>query len=107
MVTLSRDIVSKNIKDFVEAVEARYPVEGVYLFGSHVLGTADEESDIDLLVISPDFAESRFDAQVELLLLASKVDTRIEPHPMTPDEFELSNPLAAEVMKTGVEIGTH
>lgn len=106
MVTLSRDIVNKNIQQFIQAVEARFPVQGLYLFGSHVLGTADAESDIDLLVISSDFAENPFDAQVELLLLASKVDTRIEPHPMAPDEFELSNPLAAEVMKTGVEIRT-
>ena len=37
--------------------------------------------------------------------LARDVDDRIEPHPMSPEEFELSNPLAAEVMRTGVEIG--
>ncbi|HLF89796.1 MAG TPA: nucleotidyltransferase domain-containing protein [Anaerolineales bacterium] len=106
MVTLSRNIVNKNIQEFVQAVEARYPIQGFYLFGSHVLGTADSESDIDLLVVSPDFAKNRFDAQVELLMIASEIDTRIEPHPMTPDEFELSNPLAAEVMRTGIAINT-
>lgn len=105
MVTLSRAIVNNNIQSFIYAVEARFPVEGIYLFGSHVLGTADTESDIDLLVISTDFSGKRFDAQVDLLLIASEIDTRIEPHPMSPEEFELSNPLAAEVMRAGVAIG--
>ena len=33
----------------------RVPVDGVYLFGSYAKGTADEWSDIDLAVVSPEF----------------------------------------------------
>jgi len=80
-------------------------LKAAYLFGSQVTGKAHEWSDIDILLISPDFVGNRVDTRVELMGLARDVDDRIEPHPMSPEEFELSNPLAAEVMRTGVEIG--
>jgi predicted nucleotidyltransferase len=107
MVTLSSYVDMKKIEQYLHEVRKLYKLSAVYLFGSQVTGKAHEDSDIDILLISPDFEDNRFEARVELLHLTWRIDTRIEPHPMTPDEFELSNPLAAEVMKTGVEIGTH
>lgn len=35
--------------------ERAIPVESVRFFGSHALGTAHEESDVDILMISPAF----------------------------------------------------
>ena len=45
-----------------------------------------------------------FDMQVKLMKLRRKFDTRIEPHAFRESDFEISNPLANEILKTGLEI---
>jgi len=40
----------------------------------------------------------------QLLLIASKYDTRIEPHPISNKDFNSKNPFAYEIKKTGIEI---
>ena len=46
----------------------------------------------------------KFDLQVQLLLLASKFDNRIEPYLISTEDFLAENPFAFEIMKTGIEI---
>lgn len=36
--------------------------------------------------------------------LAANFDVRIEPHPIGKRDFNFSNPFAAEILKTGIEI---
>jgi uncharacterized protein len=48
--------------------------------------------------------QDKFDVQVKLLLLASEFDTRIEPHPISNEDFNSNNPFALEIKKTGIEI---
>lgn len=48
--------------------------------------------------------EDRFNLQVELMTLAANFDVRIEPHPIGKRDFNFSNPFAAEIIKTGIEI---
>jgi predicted nucleotidyltransferase len=43
------------INEFVELLKKGIRIEAVVLFGSYARGTAYEDSDIDLAVISPDF----------------------------------------------------
>jgi len=38
------------------------------------------------------------------MLLASQIDTRIEPHPVSVDDFQSDNPFVAEIKKTGFEL---
>lgn len=103
MVTLAPDI-AESIQRFVSKIQKLYNVQSIYLFGSQARGRTDQWSDIDLLVISPDFAEDCFEAQVALLSLASHFDTRLEPYPMAPEDFNISNPLAYEMQQRGVRI---
>lgn len=57
-------------------------VERAVLFGSQVRGQAHELSDIDLLVISPQFDEMRDRSILNLLWhVAARIDSRIEPIP--------------------------
>ena len=52
------------------------------LFGSHALGRATKWSDIDLLVVSPDFDDSISRDHInQLWLVAANTDSRIEPIP--------------------------
>jgi predicted nucleotidyltransferase len=51
-----------NIRDSVNDVIAKYPIKKVSLFGSYAEGSADEDSDVDLLV-------EFFTANVSLFML--------------------------------------
>jgi len=74
-----------------------------YLFGFYAKGNADINSDMDIAIIFEDFPDS-FDMQVQLMKLRRKFDTRIEPHPFRRKDFNISNPMANEILKTGIEI---
>lgn len=75
--------------------------ERVYLYGSYVKGNPHEDSDIDLAIISEEWLPDILDAQWQLMKLGRKVDTRIEPHPFTKDDFNGTNPYAREIMSSG------
>ena len=79
--------------------------EKVYLFGSYAKNKQTIDSDIDLaFIFDKNNQVDYFDLQVLMLTLASDIDTRIEPHPMSSDEFTPENPLAFEILNTGKEI---
>ena len=77
----------------------------VYLFGSYAKNKQDVDSDIDIAFIMNNLEDSdKFEMQVQLLLIASEFDTRIEPHPISDKDFNSQNPFACEIEKTGIEI---
>ena len=50
--------VTRTVRQFRKALESlNIEVEQIILFGSHAMGTAREDSDIDVVVISPSFAK--------------------------------------------------
>ncbi|MBX7244916.1 MAG: nucleotidyltransferase domain-containing protein [Candidatus Sumerlaeaceae bacterium] len=59
------------------------------LFGSRVSGTADDQSDIDLIVVSPVF-DGPFSRDLvnQLWRTAARVDSRIEPIPCGQNQWE-------------------
>lgn len=88
---------------FTKLIPAEWDVKKAYLFGSYAKGNEREESDIDIAVVlgnMPDF----FDAQKQLMRLRRKIDLRIEPHPISENEFNASNPYALEIQKTGINL---
>jgi hypothetical protein len=48
--------------------------------------------------------DEKFDLQVELVLLASQFDFRIEPHPISNEDFNSNTPLSSEIKRTGIEV---
>ena len=46
----------------------------------------------------------RFDFQVQLMMLASQYDTRIEPHPLSTEDLDSGNPFVHEILTSGIEI---
>lgn len=96
--------VKKSIQQFLSLVQQYRHIQAAYLYGSHVHGTANEWSDIDIAIVSPDFAEDRFAARVALLRLAAQVDTRLEPAPFTPTDFDPDDPLVSEIQRTGIAL---
>jgi hypothetical protein len=41
---------------------------------------------------------------MELFRRRRGIDLRIEPHPFDEDDFSDNNPVAAEIMNTGIEV---
>jgi len=94
------------IKKFIGLVKENFSdIESVYLFGSYAKGISTDDSDIDLALIFRNLDDSkRFDLQVQLMLLAAKIDTRLEPHPISYEDFISGNPFIVEIKKTGIHL---
>ncbi len=94
------------IKQFIISVANHTPgFVNAYLFGSYAKTIQKPESDIDIALVIDNLKDSdKFDIQVQLMLLASKFDSRIEPHPISQQDLSSGNPFANEIIKTGRKI---
>ncbi len=101
--TINKDIID-SINKFKVEIEKRYNVTAIILFGSYAKGTANEDSDIDIAVVSDDF-EDIYDCMAVLMGMTWDIDARIEPHPIKTEDFEkVSNPFVKEVVDTGIKV---
>lgn len=101
--TIDRRIM-ESIKKYIEKVSEYYKIEAIILFGSYAKGTENESSDIDIAVISSDF-DDIIEDEAKLIGLTWKIDTRIEPHPITSEDYKkISNPFVKEVVDTGIKV---
>lgn len=96
--------IMESIKKYIEKISQYYKVEAIILFGSYAKGTENEDSDIDIAIISSDFSDIIEDG-AKLIGLTWKIDTRIEPHPITTEDYEkISNLFIKEVINTGIYV---
>jgi uncharacterized protein len=96
------ELVYKKIKDFLNLLEfSNIPIEKALLYGSFAKGNAHKDSDIDLALISERWEPDFFDAQYNLMRLAQKIDSRIEPRPINRSEIDDPDPFIKEILKTG------
>jgi predicted nucleotidyltransferase len=96
--------VQRSLREFLAAVREDRRITAAYLYGSEARGQAGPWSDIDVAIISPDFGDDLFAAQLALMKLAAKMDERIEPRAFTPESFNLNNPLVSAIQDTGIRI---
>ncbi len=103
---MSRAQTKKIVTQYAHSLKsAEYPFQAIYLFGSHAKGKANEWSDIDVAIVTDKLKKNRNKNSFLLWKIRRSVDTRIEPHGFTREEFaNAANPLAAEVKKTGIKI---
>jgi predicted nucleotidyltransferase len=101
---MDKQTASRIAKKYIRFVKNMNPdVTDAYIFGSCAKGTIREDSDIDLAIIFRNLSDS-FDMQATLMKLRQQFDTRIEPHPFRESDFNISNPLVNEILKTGIKI---
>ena len=93
----------KLAKNYIERISSKYEIENAILFGSFAKGTNHEDSDIDIAIIFRS-AGDIIDLQIELMKMRSDDDLLIEPHPFAKSDFNVSNPIAAEIIRNGIEI---
>lgn len=98
--------ITSVIKKYIDSVAKQNPdLVAAYLFGSYAKNKEHDESDIDIAIVINHLNDvDKFDLQVQLMLLASQFDTRIEPHPISKLDLLSNNPFIAEIKKTGIEI---
>ena len=96
--------IMESLKKYIEKISQYYKIEAIILFGSYAKGTENEDSDIDIAIISSDFSDIIEDG-AKLIGLTWKIDTRIEPHPITTEDYKkVSNPFVREVVDTGIKV---
>lgn len=87
-------------KEYLNFIKSKFEVNKAYLFGSYAKGTQRDDSDIAIAIILKNKSDI-IDSQIELMKLRRKISLNIEPHPFYFKDFNVSNPLAFEILKYG------
>lgn len=94
--------VMKSIKKYIQEIEKYYKIDAIIVFGSYAKGTNNNDSDIDIAIVSSDIVDV-IDDGAKLIGLTWGIDTRIEPHPIKKEDYEKnSDPFVKEVLETGI-----
>ena len=93
--------IIRQFKEVLESIDIR--VERIILFGSHASNTAREDSDIDVVVISPSFADKSYWERIDILTEAIyTVFAPIEATAFTPEEWKSEKSLMVDYAKNGL-----
>lgn len=100
---MDKQSVLNILSRFQETLESQgITINQLILFGSYVAGTYREGSDIDVIVVSDDFAGKNFWERIEILSSAIyEVFEPIEAVAMTGEEWEKGESTIAAYAKEG------
>lgn len=107
---MSRIKIKKKIETIVRQYASKLKENNIsfkyiYIFGSQVKGKTNKWSDIDVAIISDKFKKNRDRNEDSLWHLRRKVDSRIEPHGLTMEDFKNDcDPMVYEIKKTGIKV---
>lgn len=96
---MDKSYVIECVRLFAERVRQSMDVQQIILFGSYARGTAREESDIDVAVITDTPAKDWLDASTALFRIGRDIDLSIEP--VLFDSPTDRSGFLAEVRRTG------
>ena len=88
---------------YTDSIRNKYQIENIFLFGSFAKGTNHKDSDIDLAIVFKS-VDDIIDIQIELMKMRTDDDLMIEPHPFSLSDFQSTNPVVSEILKTGIEL---
>ncbi|OGQ22103.1 MAG: hypothetical protein A3I05_00570 [Deltaproteobacteria bacterium RIFCSPLOWO2_02_FULL_44_10] len=88
--------VEEVLESFIQELKKHIRVERVILFGSYSRNTPRSWSDIDIVVISPDFHGGTEEDHLLLAKIARKITPQIEALPYLPEDLEKSDPQSFE-----------
>lgn len=96
----------KIAKRYVSNLMQKYNIERAYLYGSFAKGTNHPDSDIDLAIVLSSISDI-IDVQIDLMQMRTDEDLLIEPHPFRKEDFNINNPVVAEILNNGIEISDY
>ena len=79
-------------------------VKQAYLFGSFAKNKADEDSDIDVVIVSKSFSNNRLINARRLAPFEWETDPRLEVIAYRPEWFRDEDPLVWELKTTGISL---
>jgi predicted nucleotidyltransferase len=88
-------------------VKLGYRLDAAYLYGSHANGTANEYSDVDVALVSPDFDHGSMEQWNRISRLCREIDPRLEAVLYRPEQFRDEEPLAWEIKSRGRYLPVH
>ena len=104
MVTIPDEVMEK-LRKFLDLIaENGIRLEKAILFGSYAKGEAGKWSDLDIALVSKDFTGIGFYDCKRINPFIIKVDSRIEPHTFTTEDFTRDNLFVDQILKEGIEI---
>jgi predicted nucleotidyltransferase len=99
---VKRNTAIKSVKRYIKELEKNnIPVQKAFIFGSYAKGNPKEESDIDIALISTVFTGDRFEDRRKIVPFRRNIDSRIEPMPFRPEDFQEGGILIDVIKKTG------
>jgi predicted nucleotidyltransferase len=103
---LNKSAIGK-VDKFARMVEQQgISVSKIILFGSYAKGETHADSDIDVAVVSTQFGRDAAEEMMMLRKIALKVDSHIEPVPLTPEDLNDNfSTLAQEIRRYGIDVG--
>ncbi len=102
---VTEDLIIKISKRYIEELEKNgIKISEAVIFGSHAKGIVHEDSDIDIAIISDAFTGDRFDDRRKVVPFRRKIDSRIEPIPLRPEDFKEGGMLVEEIKSTGKRV---
>ncbi len=101
--------VPKKIMDTIDSYIAalkqnNIPLKHAILFGSYAKGNPGEWSDIDIALVSDIFEGNRIVDKDKIRRITLSISTDIEVIPFSTDDFHPENPLAKEILETGIKL---
>ncbi|HQO40311.1 MAG TPA: nucleotidyltransferase domain-containing protein [Spirochaetota bacterium] len=99
------DSVSNIINNYLALLrDNSIPIDQAYLFGSYSKGIAGEWSDIDIALASKVFTGNRFRDRDMIRKYTLSVSSLLEVIPFNINDFNEGNPLAGEIIRTGIKL---
>lgn len=102
-----RTIIKNKLKNFKKNVNRDIPISKMYFFGSHARGKSHRYSDIDLVVVSPEFRKLNFFKRGAKMYDYWSLDYPVDFLCYTPEEFNKLKKqitIVREAIKEGIEI---
>lgn len=100
----SKPAIPQVVNDMVERIASAFDPDRVLLFGSYARGTAEEGSDVDLLVVMPVVGSRRSLAtEIDRLLIDRMIPLDIIV--VTPEEFERNQSQVGTAVRSAVQGG--
>jgi len=90
------------VRKYSETLSQSLLFDAVYLFGSYARGNPRTHSDIDVAIMINKFEGEYMDIVLHLWKVSSKVDVRIEPVLILPNEDPSG--FSKEIIRSGIRI---
>lgn len=99
--------VAEGLRELRRKIAARFRVDRMILFGSRARGDHLRSSDVDIVVVSPDFERVPFLQRIREVAVLWDLDVPLEPICYTPEELARKSAgggIAARAVAEGVPI---